>query len=75
MLRHAYKIEIDGTPDAVWEAVSDFGGANWIPKVMSTRPASRNPVGVGAEQVVEHLILKQFRKRVTSWEEGQRIEF
>ena len=75
MLRHTYKVEIDSAPTAVWKAMSDFGGSSWIPKVVETRPASRSPEGVGAEQVIEHLILKQFRKRVISWEDGQRVEF
>ncbi len=74
MLRHTLTVEIDSPPAAVWEVVSDFGGSDWIPKVVSTASASETG-GVGAEQLIEHLILKPFGKRVTSWEDGHRVEF
>ena len=55
--------------------MSGVGGGSWIPKVMGSEPVSNELGGVAAEQRIDHLILKSFRKRVTSWEEGQRIEF
>ena len=75
MLRQTFTVEIEAPPADVWPALSDFGGSAWIPKVKSAAPASDLKSGVGAEQLIDHLILGNFRKRVTAWTEGQRVEF
>ena len=75
MPNHAYTVEIEAGLDDVWQALSDFGGATWIPKITAAEAATDARDGVGAEQLVEHLILEPHTKRVTSWTEGQRVEF
>jgi len=75
MPNHVYSIDIDASRAEVWQALSDFGGAAWIPKVVSTEATSDARSGVGAEQLVNHLILPSHSKRVISWSDAQRVEF
>ena len=73
MHRHGFQVDVEARPEAVWAALSDFGGKSWKPKVVEARAATDQTSGVGAEQLIQHLILKEFTVRVTEWEEGQRL--
>jgi len=74
MPNHVYCIDIDSSREEVWQALADFGGASWIPKVVSTEAVSDDQSGVGAEQRIKHLILPSHSKRVMSWSDAQRVE-
>ena len=75
MPNQVYTVEIEASRDDVWQALADFGGAAWVPKVLSAKPATDAQDGVGAEQLIDHLILNDHTKRVTSWTDGQSVEF
>jgi len=75
MHTHGYQTAIDAPPDTVWAALSDFGGRRWKPKVVGARSASDQTRGVGAAQLIDHLILKQFTVRATAWEEDERLTY
>lgn len=73
MTRHiSYKIQVDATPQHVWNILADFGGVyKYSPGVNSSNLLSEHGEGVGADRICHLAPAGQIQERILSWNEGR----
>ena len=70
------EIEIDASPERVWEVLADFGGvSNWAPTITESRSLTEANEGVGAERTCDHVKMGTLEERIVDWEEGERYAY
>jgi ribosome-associated toxin RatA of RatAB toxin-antitoxin module len=72
----AAKVNVDASPERLWEVLSDFGGvANASPTIASSRLTSEITAGVGATRHCDLTVGKATTKeRVTRWDIGTGLD-
>jgi hypothetical protein len=64
-------VEIQASPDAVWEALADFGGvSDWAPYMKTSHLIGDLRSGVGTRRGMRHAWGFRFEEAVTQWNDG-----
>ncbi|MEM7031078.1 MAG: SRPBCC family protein [Chloroflexota bacterium] len=68
----SYKIQIDASPEAVWDIIADFGGVyRYSPGVKQSHTLSSQNQGVGADRICHLAPAGNIQERILEWNEGK----
>lgn len=68
----SYKIQVDASPEKVWDILADFGGVyKYSPGVRESHSLTTENSGVGAERICHLAPSGQVQERITEWHEGK----
>ena len=68
----SYKIDIDATPEVVWDIIADFGGVyRYSPGVKHSQTLSSHNQGLGADRICHLAPAGNIKERITEWNEGK----